>query len=405
MRTSLLVLAVGLSVAAAGCKSGHGGYTAEALAKSQSTQAGFKAGNAYQQAEQAYRAGDLDKALKLIKQSIQINPSVCKSHVLHGRILLEQADLEGALLSFQQAAALDPKKVEAQYYQGIVFERFQQLDKALEKYQAAAELEPSNPQHAVAVAEVLVDLGRIDEANTYLAGRSTAFEHNAGVRQTLGHIAMLKNDPKLALTLFTQARLLAPDDPVILEDVIHAQVMTEQYAEAEFNLSRLLKSPATKDRRDLRQMQARCLMRLDRPIEARELLIGLTNGDEGQRDVESWIELGDVSYLLRDQNRLRLASMRVIALAPHRAEGFTLKALWQRRSGDLEGALETLAKAIERRGHQTDSLLLQGLVLQELGRMEEASASFATVLAEEPNNSSARKALESLSVAGVEPER
>ena len=39
------------------------------------------------------------KALKSVDNSITINPNVDKSHVLRGRILIEQSDLEGALLA------------------------------------------------------------------------------------------------------------------------------------------------------------------------------------------------------------------------------------------------------------------------------------------------------------------
>src|SRR5207244_2876913 len=103
----------------------------------------------------------------------------------------------------------------------------------------------------------------------------------------------------------------------------------------------------------------------------------------------------------KDQNRLRLAAMRVTILAPDRPEGFTLKALWQRRGGDLNGALASLAKAVEKRGRQSDPLMLQGITLEELGRCDEARSSFAAVLADEPGNAEARRALESIRLAGA----
>src|SRR5436190_9198108 len=136
------VALIALSLAGlAGCAGGHGKETSRELVRANATLAGIKAGNEYQQAEQAYLAGDLDKALKLVDRSLQINPSVTKSHVLRGRIHLERSDLEGSLNEFQKAEALDPKNVEAQYYQGIVYERFQQSDKALEHYEQASKLE------------------------------------------------------------------------------------------------------------------------------------------------------------------------------------------------------------------------------------------------------------------------
>jgi protein O-GlcNAc transferase len=384
----------------AGC-AGHGDYTKDGLRNATNKMAGLKAGNEYQQAEQAFMAGDLDKGMKFIDRSLAINPTVAKSHVLRGRIQIEKNDLEAALQSLQRAEALDPKNVYAQYYQGIVYERFSQSADALAHYQKAGELDPANPQYAVAAAESMIDLGRTEEAEAFLSQQKPAFEHNAGVRQTLGHIAMLRGDNEKAVKLFGEAHLLAPDDSVVTEDLIRAQMATAQFGEAIFNIERVLKSPAGKDRRDMRQLQARCLISLDRPVEAREILIQLSNAPEGQRDVETWIELGNIAYVLKDQGRLRLAAQRATSLAPTRPEGFTLKALWYRRQGELAAALENLDKAVQRRGKETDPLMLRGLVLQELGRTTEAKAAFAAVLEQEPSNEAAKTAYTSLTYAAA----
>ncbi len=337
----------------AGCN-GHGPYPQAARRDSNTKMAGIKAMNDHQQAEQAFKAGDLDKALKMIDRSLAANPNVAISYVLRGRIMIEKGDLENALLCFQKAEALKPEIVEAQYFMGIVYERFTQNEDALKHYLKAGELDPSNPQYAVAAAEMMIDLDRVADAEAYLAKQQPAFEHNAGVRQTLGHIAMLKNDMPEAVRLFNQAHLLAPDDTVVLEDLIHAQIATGAFGEAQYNIDTLLKAPGGKDRRDLKQLQARCLLNLDKPVEARELLIQLTSDSQGQKDVEAWIELGNVAYVLKDNARLRLSSQRVLALAPSRAEGFTLKALWLRRQGDLAGALDSLNKAVDRPGTGTE---------------------------------------------------
>lgn len=372
-----MVLACGLALAGGGCQPGHGKYTSEALARSQERVAGIKAANEYDQALQSYRAGDLDKALKAIDRSLTINPSVCKSWVLRGRIMIERSDLEQAATSLQKAEAIDPTNVDAQYYLGFVHERFTQTDKALERYRKASDLEPTNPQYAIAAAEMMIDKGDLAGAEAFLGSRGPTFEHNAGVRQTLGHIAMIRGDRERAVALFNEARLLAPDDPAVLENLVQAQLATGRYAEADGNLAKLQTLKGNEDRRDLRLLRARCLMKVDRPVEARAILVDLTSGDIGQRDIDAWIELGNVCYMLRDTVRLRQAASRVVGLAPTRPEGFSLKALWQRKAGDLAGALASADMAVQRRGTSVDPLLLRGLILSELGRTNEANECFA----------------------------
>src|SRR5262245_50502832 len=82
-----------------GCAPGHGKSTSAALTQAVSRQNAIKAGNEYDQAKQCFMAGEMEKADKYINRCIQLNPGVCKSYVLKGRIMLEQADLEQALLA------------------------------------------------------------------------------------------------------------------------------------------------------------------------------------------------------------------------------------------------------------------------------------------------------------------
>ena len=382
-----------------GC-SGHGKYTQEHLDNSKLRVGELKSMHEYQQAHQAFLAGDLNKALIGADRSITINPDVPLSHILKGRILIEMNDLSGAEASLTKAAELDPKNVDAQYYLGIVAERGAQTGEARDRYMAAAVLAPTNAQYVVAAAEMMIDLGMLDQADTYLGQQASVLENNSAVRQTRGHVAMLRGDATAACDLFNQARMLAPDDPAILEDLVTAQIATSRFAEAEYNLSKLLQSPGYEVRRDLQHLRARCLLSVDRPIEARELYVQLTGSDEGAKDVNAWIELGNVSYLLRDERRLRDSSLRVIALAPEKHEGFTLRGLYHRRRGELEQSLENFDKAVERRGAETQPLVLRGLLLEQLGRLEDARASYESALKQNPDDTGVSQLLAALSITG-----
>ncbi len=81
--------------------------------------------------------------------------------------------LEEARASFLSAETLDPTFVEAQYYLGIVHERFNDAEEALTRYQRAMQLDPANAQYVVAAGEMLVHLGRVDEAERMLEQHRT----------------------------------------------------------------------------------------------------------------------------------------------------------------------------------------------------------------------------------------
>lgn len=407
MKTRSILLA---SCAAAGiallsgCNYKHGSYTGKELNAAQQRMSSLKAATEWDMGRQAFLGGDLEKAVKAVNRSLALNPNVPKSHVLKGRILAEMGDLEGSLLCFAEATKLDEKNADAQYYTGVVNERLSRPDRAYENYSKAAELDPQNPQYVVAAAEMLIDTNRLADAEAFLESRKARFENNAGVRQTLGHIAMMKQDHQRAAALFQEAKLLAPDDSAVVEDLVRAQIAIEKYADAEYNINKLLKTEANKGRRDLMHMRGRCLVKLDRMLDAREVYIKLTSGSEGTADTEAWIGLGNVSYMLKDNARLKVAAGRVIAMEPSRPDGYTLRALHQRRTSDLKGAQENLKKALSIR-QDTETLLLLAVVQDELNQPNEARESVRQALAMEPNNLTAQQLLGSIGsgrVAGVE---
>ncbi|MCE7974989.1 MAG: hypothetical protein DYG92_11820 [Leptolyngbya sp. PLA1] len=380
----------------------HGKHTTAQINLATQRMAELKSATEYQMANQAFLAGDLDKALKHVNFSLELNPGIAKTHVLKGRVLLEMSKIEESSASLQQAASIDASNVDAAYYQGLLAERIDRKEEALAHYTRANELDATNPQYAIAAAEMLVALGRSDEAHAFLTDRREQFDHSAGVRQTLGHIALLRNDATTAARLFSEARLLAPDDTSIVEDLIRAQIATGDFGQAEFNLARLLAAPRNKDRRDLLQMRARCLVQIERPVEARDILLALTRDDAAAADPQTWIFLGQTAVALRDMPRVRLASTRAIALAPRNADGYVLRAIYQKNSGNPEAAEATLQEAV-RLNPTCENLILLGLTQQELGKATDAAATFKAAAAADPTDPRAEKLLAAFGSQDVTP--
>lgn len=379
----------------AGCN-GHGKYTREHIAQAKEKMSMLKSGTEYQMAQQQFLAGDLDKSMKTIDRAIALNPEVAKSHVLRGRVLIEKGRLEQAREAFLQAETLDPESVEAQYYLGIIHERVNEPAEALTRYLRAAELDSANPQYLVAAAEMHLVQGNLDEAERLLTEKKSQFRYNAAVRQALGQVAMLRGDAPGASKLFAEALTLASDDPGIMEDLIRAQMACGEFAEAEFHIQRLLDRPEYKERRDLMHLRARCLMAVDRQVEARTLLLELTNHREGSRDLRAWIDLGNVAATLKDRANLRTASQRVLALAPDRHEGWMLRAMQSRIEGNSEQALAAAEQAAARTDSDAAPCLLRALILEDMGRTAEARASLMEGLRRDPNNRAVQTLLAAL---------
>jgi tetratricopeptide (TPR) repeat protein len=391
-----LALAAAVLALAGGCSKPHGDYTGKFKQDAEGRMNRLKAGTDWDMAHQQFLSGDLDKALRNVEMSISRADDVAKSHLLKGRILLEMGRMEDAVACFDRSLELDPTLTESHYYKGVVYERFGSREEALASYQAASAQDPSNPQFVVAAAEMLMDMDRLEEARELLTSGSSDFEHNAGVRQTLGHIAMIEGKVDDAVRLFNEACLLAPDEPSLLEDLARAQIAARRFSEAEYSLRRLLAKDTDNTRRDLRHLQARCLIEIDRPVEARSILTDIVNDPQGANDVQTWSELGNIAVMLKDERRLRECATRLVAIAPDRQEGYFLMASWQRSKGNIKGAIASLDKAVERAHGDATPAIMRGVLYMELGMKPQAAQSFRVAMQTNPSDTRAQALLAQL---------
>lgn len=386
------VLAPAAVLAITGC-AGHGDYTQAHVNAAADRMSQLKSGTEWQMAQQQFLSGELDKSLKTVDRSIALNDKVPKSHLLRGRILVEKGRLEEARKSFLNAETLDPSFVDTQYYLGIVHERFNDPEEALVRYQRAMQLDPTNPQYVVAASEMLVNIGKIDDAERMLQQHQSGFQYNAAIRQSLGHIAVMRGDAAKAVTLFSEAQLLAPDDLTIVEDLLRAQINNGEFVDAEYNVSKLLENDQYKERRDLRLIHARCLLNIDRPVEARSILIELTNTAQGAHDFETWIDLGQTCIVLDDRVRLKGVASRLVATAPERYEGHLFRAMYFKMEDNLPSALDAADAAVARSPVDANPLMLKGLILQAQGKKKDAQQAFAAAVQLEPNRQAAQQLL------------
>jgi tetratricopeptide (TPR) repeat protein len=384
--TLALALAAG-ALTGSGCASGgHGKFTGEQISQAREKLDMIKSGTEWQMANQQFLAGDLEKSLKTVDRSIALNGKVAKSHVLRGRVMLEKSRLEEARNEFLAAEQLDPTFVEAQYFLGIVYERVNQPEQALVRYKKAMELDPANAQYVVAAAEMLIDQKKYDESEALLTDRKSFLEYNAAIRQTLGHIAMLRGDAKKGAQLFSEALLLAPGDQPITEDLVQAQMQSGQFAAAESMLNRLLDKPENATRLDMKGNRARCLMAMNRFVDARTLLQEITTDKEGSADQRAWMDLGNVAAILHDKGSLRTAMQRVTAMAPDKPDGYMLKAMYCRQDNRLDDAIAAADIAISKAGTDASPLILKAMIQQDQSKVIEARQTLAAALKQDPSN-------------------
>lgn len=378
-----------------GC-SGQGNYTREGVSMAKERMSFLKSATEWELARQAFLAGDLEKAIEKVDYSLSINDTVVKSHVLKGRILIEFGDLGNALKSLQTAAILDPEEPDAHYYLGVVYERLNRPEDAHTHFETACDTDDYNPSYAVAAAEMLIDLNRIEEAKAYLNSIPMA-ANNAGIRQSLGHIALIEQDYKSAVEFFSESRLLAPDDEGIAEDLIHSQMMAGNFSDAERNIALLLKKIENAERIDLKVLHAKALMNSGRPVEARTLYQELLSTAQGMGDVSLWIGYANAAFIVNDMRNVRKAASRVVALAPDLHDGYLLYAMYHNKAEDYSSSLASIDVALEKSPFNANAHAYRSLILSNLDRRIEAIASISRAVELDSGNPRFNSMLSNLS--------
>ena len=348
---------------------------------------------AFDQAEQTFATGQFDKSLKQIDTAIARSPERAEYHTLKGRIFIETNRLESAMKSFERAIELDPTRPEPHYFAGIVQQRWSDHSGAAESYRTAYDLENESVSYLLATAESLIALGDYSSARQLVEPRMPFFEHNATLRQLLGQIALLEENPDRAAELFEEARLLNPDDDMLLDDIAHAHFSAGNFAKALHAVNQLQET-TDEDRPDLLHLEARCLAMLDRSSEARNVYLQLSQLSPA--DPVIWIELGNVALQVGDFRRVALCSARAIALAPERYEGHLLKGLYEQNEGNHQNAIEAFETAASLAKGTAWPHVLLGMSLEAIGSDDDARMAYGAALRAEPSNQQAQRRLNEL---------
>ncbi len=164
----------------------------------------------FDQAKQAFEAGELDKARKEVENAIARSNREARYWSLLGRIEQESKRLDKALVAFEKAIECDPTLAEAYYYRGIVYQRWNESDKAIADYLKASELDPERISNLLAAAELMITARKLEDARTLLLSKLAYFEHNSAMHELLGDIALMSGDAKAAAISYERATMIDP---------------------------------------------------------------------------------------------------------------------------------------------------------------------------------------------------
>src|SRR5215211_4841107 len=202
-------------------------------------------------AKDQYATGNLEASRKTTDDAQRLDPENGPLRVLSARLAIEAGNLDLADKELAKARKINPKNAEADYLTGVVNQRWQKPEAALEFYSAAADKETGELAYLLARSEMLVYLGRQEEALRLLQSKVVYFESSAVIRDATGQLLIQFKKYDEAAAVLRQASILATDDAIIQEHLGFALFFSGKYAEAVESFRKVCKNEAYTKRADV----------------------------------------------------------------------------------------------------------------------------------------------------------
>jgi tetratricopeptide (TPR) repeat protein len=270
---------------------------------------------------------DYDAALPHLQSAVEFEPEHATWRLTYARALRGAGHLSDALAEFERVLPLMPAEAQVWHEAGDLALLAGAAAQAEARFDRAASLDPENPIHLVGKAQAALAGARLRDARRSAENAIRLGGERSDALQCLAEVAAKQGETERAIELLNRAQAVAHDET------------------------------------GLRRVRTRLLIELDRAgqaaLELREHLAG------NPEDDEAWPSLADALEATGDYPAAGQALEAALRLRPRSADLHVQLARIERKSGQLDRALDLLRQA-----ETIDPL--QGDLALEFGQVYEA---------------------------------
>lgn len=204
---------------------------------------------------------EVDSAHQALREAILIDSSYANAYMLLGQLYKDDGEIEQGLKYIQRAYDLDPENINYQYFLGSMLSQSGRTEEAVTYLKVAALRSPWHYWTHYSLGQALIRLGRMDEGHHYLARADSLQESHSRIdrlrKQAEVNPGNILNWLRLGSILHTQQRLeeaamayktalyIAPENPVIRENIAHLALVQGDTMEALSHYSAATRSDST----------------------------------------------------------------------------------------------------------------------------------------------------------------
>jgi tetratricopeptide (TPR) repeat protein len=298
--------------------------------------------------------GRLTRAISALQQAIRLNPNFHEAHYVLGLCLKDREELADARAAFERASAIAPAFIPAREELAELHRLQQQPRAEIEQLDAIYALDPNKPERLIAVGRAHLRAGNRDLAVMTLGRAAENFKEYPGVYTALGQVWLEAaedrgepSDLRKALEALQPVAMQLTASSETLGMYGRALVLAGRHSEAE-TIFRQASQRFPTDPEVLPHF-ASVAQRLGHLDEARQALVKYSVlVDEDRDEAVRAARIADLSMQLNDAASAVAWYQKSDALRAGDASLLARMADAQSRTGQLEPALATIKRAIEK---------------------------------------------------------
>ena len=343
----------------------------------------------YQVGAEHLKVGDLTRAGNKAREALTLDKDFHDARVLLAKVLIEKGHYAQAAVELNHVLAKKPDAGVVVYLLAVAREKDGKLADALEDYRRAYALDSRNTSALAGAAEVLVAMGRVDEARRFIEGYLAEAGEDPALHETAGRLAMMQEQYDKAADYFQGALDRDFKNPHYVESLGRAQFFAGRFEPAEATLKRLIGMEAYKKAAWAQTMLGDCHMAANHPLQARDAYQSAMELQPQEPGV--WVNLSKAALAMGDLARANLSARQALDLEPERLDATLVAGYALIRQGQLKDAHAVLAPAYRRDPTNGLVLCLLGRMYSAGGNEEQASRCYAAAAKMDPTNRLAGK--------------
>ncbi len=181
-----------------------------------------------------------EKAIELLTQAIEMNPTLTVAHLSLGDVYMETGEIDKAEVRFATAARQEPRNFDAQYKHGLALQMLDRFSDAVRAYLRALSINPNDFDANLNIATAYMALGEPAQALVY-GERAVQIDPDSGpAHANLGSVHSEMDRHAEAVREYEAAAELMDLSPELLMNMAVSQGKIDRYVEMRNTLAALM---------------------------------------------------------------------------------------------------------------------------------------------------------------------